>query len=127
MACHLPELDGFDQHLQATTHFLLTSVKTSATSIIFLLKNIDNAEYQTHGCWVRSKYATSMLCSPPPSPCIIKLRYLLIKGPHLVDLDPRSRREDVLRHHRHGEVPEVRTMNLHRPDVGVSEARGKRL
>ena len=51
-----------------SSHCPLTSDQvhwfTSATAIIFPLKKIVNAGIQSQGCWVRSKYATSVQCSP---------------------------------------------------------------
>ena len=39
---------------------------TSALSIIFPLKFFGNAVNQTWGCWVRSKYSTSLCYAAPP-------------------------------------------------------------
>ena len=39
---------------------------TSATLTIFPRKDFVKAENRTRSCWVRSKYATSLLSSPPP-------------------------------------------------------------
>ena len=41
----------------------LSSVPNSAVNKHQQL--LRNAENQTHGCWVRNKYAASVLCSPP--------------------------------------------------------------
>ena len=38
---------------------------TPATSIIFIWKRIGNTGTRTGGCWVMSKDATSVQCSPP--------------------------------------------------------------
>ena len=61
LACQKPELDGLDEHFQATVHSPLTSAVDW---------NLGNSGNQTRGCWVRSKYATSVLCMPPPIPSV---------------------------------------------------------
>ena len=66
LACHLPILDGFDMHFQASVHFTLSSaINKSQWHWKIQEKFFGNAVNQTQGCWVSSKNYTSVLYSPP--------------------------------------------------------------
>ena len=57
LACLLPILVGFHWHFQASVHCFSGKLRVKRKILV-------NAENQTWGCWVRSKYATSELYIP---------------------------------------------------------------
>ena len=56
-------IDGFDRHFQASVHLTLSSGDNNSNNI----KKFPKKNFQTQGCWVRRKNATSMQCSPQPA------------------------------------------------------------
>ena len=73
LACHSPVLDGLDWHFQASVHFPLSSaINKSQWHHNFQRKTIIKAGNRTQGCWVRSKNATSVLCSQVGRVCLAR-------------------------------------------------------
>ena len=65
-------LDGFIDIVKALRTLLKAAWSINPIHIEkFLRINFGNARNQTWGCWVRSKNATSVLCSPPPYKLIL--------------------------------------------------------
>ena len=71
LARHLPVLDGFDQHFQASVYFPLTSPFDKSQQHQNL--TFGSTKSQTRGHWVRSKDATCELCSPRRNSCFSSL------------------------------------------------------
>ena len=57
------ELEGFNQHFQATVH---NSSRQDCWLPSATAPNFGNAGNRVRVCWVRSKFTTSVLCSPLP-------------------------------------------------------------
>ena len=65
LSCHWPVLDGFDWHFQASVHFSQSSpINKFQGDGKIPEKLFGNIWIWTQGCGVRSKNATSVLCSP---------------------------------------------------------------
>ena len=85
LACHQPVLMGSIDIIKPLPTALGSAVITSWQHRE--KKILGNTKNQTWGCWMRSKYATSVLCSPPPPPPLrnsdLQQRRLKINQPNL--------------------------------------------